>query len=442
MKKISLFFLFALNFFTVNATNWVITFAAFGVNGQVGNPACSTADISFNGSFRVVNALDNTQNHPDGPLIEWYKNSGGCSGTIQFTGHPYFMIGSLPSSTTTYYAKLPDGQCLSYTLVIYNTVAAPGTITGSTSVCKGQTSVTYSVPSTTNVTSYTWTKPSGVTGSSTTNSITLNYGTSAASGNITVKGYNTCGYGPVSTLAVTVNPLPLNTASITGTLTVCQGQSVTYSVPTITYATSYVWTLPSGATGTSSTNSITVSYNTPAVSGNITIKGNNACGYGPMATFAVTVNPLPAIPTITQNGTTLTSSSATGYQWYKNGIILSGATFQNYTVTQNGNYTVMITDANGCSMTSAPFNFATVSIEDLTVNNSINVIPNPSNGSFRIETNKLPFLKIKIYNIMGEIIYESENRNTEINISNQPKGTYFIAVHTQDKIYNKKLIIQ
>jgi len=76
-----------------------------------------------------------------------------------------------------------------------------------------------------------------------------------------------------NTTVVTVNPLPASAGTISGLTTVCQGQnSVTYTVPVITNATSYVWTLPSGATGTSSTNSITVNYGTSAVSGNITVE--------------------------------------------------------------------------------------------------------------------------------------------------------------------------
>ena len=137
--------------------------------------------------------------------------------------------------------------------------------------------------------------PTGATGTSTTNSITVNYGASAISGNITVKGHNSFGDGAISTLAITVNPLPLSAGTISGTATVCQGQSsVTYTVPVITNATSYIWTLPTGATGTSTTNSITVNYGTSAVSGNITVKGNNSCGNGATSTKAITVNPLPA----------------------------------------------------------------------------------------------------------------------------------------------------
>ncbi len=61
-------------------------------------------------------------------------------------------------------------------------------------------------------------------------------------------------------------------------------------------------------------------------------------------------------PTISASGTTLTSSSAMGNQWYLNGNIITGATAQIYTATQNGNYTVIV---NG--ITSAPHSETSIS---------------------------------------------------------------------------------
>lgn len=39
-------------------------------------------------------------------------------------------------------------------------------------------------------------------------------------------------------------------------------------------------------------------------------------------------------------------------QWYKNGVAISGATASNYTATSAGDYFVMLTDANGCTVKS------------------------------------------------------------------------------------------
>ena len=188
-----------------------------------------------------------------------------------------------------------DGAIATLPITVNPLVASAGTISGVATACQGQSSVTYNVPTIDNATSYIWTLPNGATGTSTTNSITVNYGASAVSGNITVKGHNSCGDGAISTLPITVNPLLATAGTISGATTACQGQnSVTYNVPTIANATSYIWTLPNGATGTSATNSITVNYGASAVSGNITVKGHNSCGDGAIATLPITVNPLVA----------------------------------------------------------------------------------------------------------------------------------------------------
>ncbi|SMD17170.1 hypothetical protein SAMN04488101_1221, partial [Pedobacter nyackensis] len=76
--------------------------------------------------------------------------------------------------------------------------------------------------------------------------------------------------------------------------------------------------------------------------------------------FEVTVVELPLTPTIAYDGLTvcegstvkLTSSPAAKYQWYLGGVEIIGATNQEYTATASGNYSVLVTNAGGCSKTS------------------------------------------------------------------------------------------
>ncbi len=81
----------------------------------------------------------------------------------------------------------------------------PGTISGSNPVYQNQSSISYTVQSIANATAYVWTLPSGASGSSTTSTISVNYGATAVSGNITVKGNNaSCGDGPLKSLPIIV----------------------------------------------------------------------------------------------------------------------------------------------------------------------------------------------------------------------------------------------
>jgi hypothetical protein len=239
-----------------------------------------------------------------GTILKWQKRyNGGVWEDIVMTPSPYSAIyyeTPTMSGEWQYRAEVQSGACTAEysaeaTIIVIDVPVAGNVITGDETVCQGQTAVTYTVPVIANATSYVWTLPPGATGSSTTNSITIDFGLTAASGYIRVKGVNSCGEGAISTKAITVNPLPTVAGTITGPTTVYQGQTaVTYTVPVIANATSYVWTLPPGATGSSTTNSITVDFGVTAVSGNIRVKGVNSCGGGQISEQYITVNPLLA----------------------------------------------------------------------------------------------------------------------------------------------------
>jgi len=102
-----------------------------------------------------------------------------------------------------------DGITLLLLRVLINHLPGCGAvITGQTSVCQGDSSVTYTVSDIPNATSYNWTLPAGVTGSGNSNSITVDFGLSAVSGDISVKGVNIYGEGVASEIAVTVLSKP------------------------------------------------------------------------------------------------------------------------------------------------------------------------------------------------------------------------------------------
>ncbi|MDO9339861.1 MAG: hypothetical protein Q7T72_04960, partial [Bacteroidales bacterium] len=235
------------------------------------------------------------------------------------------------------------GLCDGVTSQIYLTVnqfpVAAGTITGTSTVCQGQNTVSYSVPVITNATSYTWAySGSGATINGTTNNITINFATNATSGDLTVTGTNSCGNGTISAIhSIAVNPLPAPAGIISGLSPVCQGQNtVSYSVDAITNATSYIWAYSgSGATINGTTNNITINFSAGATAGNLTVKGHNNCGDGIIsAIHPIAVNPLPDAAlgisgpiTVCQGATESYSvpliTNATSYTWAYSG---AGAT--------------------------------------------------------------------------------------------------------------------
>lgn len=249
---------------------------------------------------------------------------------VQFVGPGTFTV------TLVINDNVGGNSSLQQVITVNPFPAAAGTITGLTTVCQGQTSVTYSVSPVANANpnGYIWSLPAGATISSGsgTNSITVNYDNTASSGQVQVLPTNSCGAGSASpVLNVTVNPLPGIAGTITGTATVCQGQNgVVFSVPSISNATTYNWVVPSGATIVSgnNTNSITVDFGTTAVSGTVTVTGANSCGTGTISpSFPVTVNPLPAA-----------ASPITGPNFIDICPIVTGATYSTGVISNATNY--------------------------------------------------------------------------------------------------------
>lgn len=97
---------------------------------------------------------------------------------------------------------------LLYRVVKNHVPGCSGAITGQATVCQGTNAVTYSVGPIPNASSYAWILPAGVTGSSNSNSITVNIGAGASSGDIIVRGMNNYGPGGSSVLKLTVTPAP------------------------------------------------------------------------------------------------------------------------------------------------------------------------------------------------------------------------------------------
>ncbi len=235
--------------------------------------------------------------------------------------------------------------------VTVNALPTP-TITGANNMCVNSGSYSYTTQ--TGFSSYVWTVSSGgtiITGQGTSTILVSWIAPGAQSVAVNYSNSSGCSALSPTVFAVTVASLPGPAGTITGTTPVCAGaQGVAYSVGTVTGATAYVWTLPTGATIASGafTNNITVNYSSTASNGNITVSGNNICGNGSVSPpFAVTVNPLPAAAgTITGPASVCTGAQgvvytvppvngATGYTWSLPDAvnITNGANTNSITVT-------------------------------------------------------------------------------------------------------------
>lgn len=162
---------------------------------------------------------------------------------------------------------------------------------------------------------------------------------------------NTNGCSVAVSLNMTVNANPVLTA-INGSSSVCLGSTTTLSNTQV----GGVWSSSDVAVATIAANGVVTGLTVGAAT--ISYTYTNAAGCTSSVSQLLTVNALPNA-TITPNGpttfcpggsVTLTATPAmTSYVWSP-----TGATTASITTGSIGTYTVTVTDANGCTSTSAP----------------------------------------------------------------------------------------
>ncbi len=72
----------------------------------------------------------------------------------------------------------------------------------------------------------------------------------------------------------------------------------------------------------------------------------------------------------------------------------------------------------------------------------MNLYPNPVNHILHISVDNYELYHIKIYNVIGELIFEKEmkDQNSKLDLSHFTKGVYFIEMQTNGGRVTKKLI--
>ncbi len=240
----------------------------------------------------------------------------------------------------------------------------------------------------------------------------------------------------------------LSIDSISGDTSVCEGDSAVYSITAVDSAANYSWSVPSGSFIVSGdgTTDIVVVFGTD--SGNISVSVSNACDSVSMS-VSITVNPAPAIPTISFVNNILSSTSASTYQWYLNGVAIPGATSQDYTPMQNGFYSVVVTNAAGCEASSAVFDVIGLIINEIFTNGSaFGITPNPLVTSSVVLLDKNTAAEfLTITDVQGRIIREislAGNHQVTLDRKDFAEGMYFISVLNagHDLIARNKLIVQ
>lgn len=319
-----------------------------------------------------------------------------------------------------------NGSSSPVSVTVFPAPASPViTASGPTTFCQGgSVDLTSSAAS-----SFLWST------TATTQSISVS---SSGSYSVTITDQNGCKGASAGTL-VTVNPnpgVPVITAG--GPNTFCAGGSL---VLTSSSSAGNLWS--DGAVTQATTVNATGNYT-------VTVT-QNGCSSTSLP-FAVTVNPLPPTPVITQNNNALGCSvgGMAVYSWEYNALPDTTCNAQVCICTGNGFYGVTITDGNGCSSSSALTSVTgcTTGIERTDNESTVTVFPNPNGGKFTLVVSDGRFQNsgIRIFNILGELVFQSSVSGNQssfpLDLKNAGSSLYYIQLVSEHGMVVKKIVVE
>ena len=251
---------------------------------------------------------------------------------------------------------------------------------------------------------------------------------------------NSCGSQNSNIINLTVNPLPNAGTASASPQSICQNSNITLSLTGYTPLATIQWQFSTDGSSwynISGANSTPYNYNA-STAGTMYFRAiiTNNCGNATSNVVSTIVKPLPPTPVISQISNTpviLQSSATLGNQWFNLNGPIPGATSQNYEVTANGTYYVIVT-IDGCS--SSPSNTITINSVSISeyANHNITVYPNPTNDHLNIISDQ-HIQKIQLVDILGNIVISTHE--TSIDVSNYSDGIYQLIILFE----NDRLII-
>ena len=279
---------------------------------------------------------------------QWQKDGADISGATLST---LTLTPVQPASAGSYVVKVNGAGACSTEQVVsngavlsVNTPVIISTPPAPLAVCEG-TSATFSVQPTGTITGYQWYRNGTAITGATSNSYQFTTSTSGNGDKYKVEVQGPCGNLTSTEVILTVNAKPAITLQPTGA-TKCVGENYTFSV-TATNAGSYQWQKDGvDLTGATSPSLVLTNLQTAgAGSYQVRVGGAGACSaeqvVSNQATLVintpVSITTQPNAVTVCE-GTSATFSvqaagTITGYQWYRNGTAISGATTNSYQLT-------------------------------------------------------------------------------------------------------------
>jgi hypothetical protein len=227
-------------------------------------------------------------------------------------------------------------------------------------------------------------------------------------------------------ILITTSPIsiPVITTAVTS---FCSGDSITLTANNVA-GNSYQWNVNEEQVPGATSSTMTTKNG-----GNFSVSVTNSKGCSAQSqTTAIAKYPAPLKPTVTQIGNTLKSSTGNGNQWYKDGVVITGATSQTFAPTVGGNYSVQVTQ-NGCiSAMSEAYSYLLTGVVSIDNTHFIKLSPNPVHDKMIIDfkLNGIYQLNIDLFDLNGRIVkrWQDQKTGSILYLSDDPIAIYLARI--------------
>jgi Metallo-peptidase family M12B Reprolysin-like/Secretion system C-terminal sorting domain len=401
--------------------------------------------------------------------------SGATTSTLTLAGVTAGMTGYLYRAVVNGAAPCGSVNSAEVALTVNTAPAITTSPVAATTLCAGNT-VTYNVAATGTALTYQWQVSTtgaagpwtnvidgGVYSGATTTALTITGITAAMTGyqyRALVNG--TCAPAATSGNAVVTVNTPISiTTQPAATTNICATGSTSFTVAAAGTTPSYQWQISTtgaggpwtniangGVYGGVTTNTLTLTGITAAMTGNqyrAVVSGAAPCTpvNSGIAVLNVTPQPVVTAPStslLAGQKTTLSVNVTPGpgltFAWYRDGILVPGATSNTLEVTVNnlGSYKVIVTSGTGSCESALIAITATPS-------NKLFVFPSPNNGRFQVSyytanasATSPTKQSISIYDSYGRLVHRNEYNVTQqyqlhnFDMRRNGMGVYYIVL--------------
>ncbi len=440
----------------------IIDLGAYEYQGTPVSPPSATmgndTTICYGESADIIFSVTGTPNWD----IVYTKDNGTTYDTLNVTASPYILQDNYTESTTYQLQSISSHICHGVSLSGEKSItvlpeATLDNILSNDTLCDGQQTTPVAFTGIAN--QFQWTALGGVQGIP-SGTQTGDFGTYTVENKTSSPTTSAIRVIPVSTQGgLTCEGLPHSFAIIATPATTiqsftsnssifCEGEELEMTLSATGYLLSYQWYHNGSALNGQTRNTYNVPGLSSSQSGQYYVKIKSSCGEQISNTLNIRIDKDSVLVEKWDDVLLVDNSTEDyiGYQWYKDGIMIPGATNQFYQELGglNGCYKVNLT------LKSEKKEMTCERCLD-NVKKSLSIYPNPVKQGKSVnislyDENQLyqGLMETRLYSTDGKLLQKKQvdSGNSEVNISNLAVGVYILKITTEDgQSYNEKIMV-